>query len=397
MQTTNCPVCGHKLHAFPDATHCPDCGENLRDQTDSPTGIHYDVHYHFQRANELAARGELAAALAAARRGLADHDAPDLHLLAAILCQQMGRVDEISVHVAAIPVDDSLRTEAEWLLRSQQRQAAVPSGKVTDDEADDSFSLDEIIGRRSEPEPKSIRKPRRWPAVVALLALTALLIVWFANGARWSQFGFSGETSGDAADTVQTVRGAVSADPVDPVQVDGEDEEGAAGLVLLPTSTPPPTPLPTPIPAPTIRPDLVLAPTAPSELAGSGDASSPVFDLQAYLIEGDYEELAGLDVTALLEGAELTLAGFVPYAVQRTQLIEIAETISGVGSVNATELYFRPPVTYTVQSGDTLWSITFRVYGDVERMEDVYNANRDVMTSPGALVVGMELGLPPTE
>lgn len=50
--------------------------------------------------------------------------------------------------------------------------------------------------------------------------------------------------------------------------------------------------------------------------------------------------------------------------------------------------------TYTVQSGDTLGSISRKVYGTSARYMEIYNANRDVLSSPNSVTVGQELRIP---
>lgn len=52
------------------------------------------------------------------------------------------------------------------------------------------------------------------------------------------------------------------------------------------------------------------------------------------------------------------------------------------------------PDRYTVQSGDTLSAISRKVYGDPARWRDIFEANRDVLSSPNALRVGQELDIP---
>jgi len=51
-------------------------------------------------------------------------------------------------------------------------------------------------------------------------------------------------------------------------------------------------------------------------------------------------------------------------------------------------------VTYTVQEGDSLWSIAKAAYGKGTQWEAIYKANRDVMKSDTDLRPGMELRLP---
>lgn len=52
------------------------------------------------------------------------------------------------------------------------------------------------------------------------------------------------------------------------------------------------------------------------------------------------------------------------------------------------------PRTYTVQSGDTLTTISRRFYGTPSRWLDIYQANRDRLSSENALRVGQEIRIP---
>lgn len=52
------------------------------------------------------------------------------------------------------------------------------------------------------------------------------------------------------------------------------------------------------------------------------------------------------------------------------------------------------PQNYTVQSGDTLSTISTRFYGTPSRWIDIYQANRDRLSSENALRVGQELRIP---
>lgn len=52
------------------------------------------------------------------------------------------------------------------------------------------------------------------------------------------------------------------------------------------------------------------------------------------------------------------------------------------------------PRTYTVQSGDSLSSISRAMYGTPSRWIDIYQANRDRLSSENALRVGQELRVP---
>lgn len=52
------------------------------------------------------------------------------------------------------------------------------------------------------------------------------------------------------------------------------------------------------------------------------------------------------------------------------------------------------PRTYVVQKGDTLGQIAQRLLGSVKRLDDLYAANKGVLSSPHDLKVGMELSIP---
>jgi nucleoid-associated protein YgaU len=50
--------------------------------------------------------------------------------------------------------------------------------------------------------------------------------------------------------------------------------------------------------------------------------------------------------------------------------------------------------TYEVVDGDNLWKIASKVYGSGVRWMDLYEANKDVMSDPDALTIGMNLRIP---
>ena len=52
------------------------------------------------------------------------------------------------------------------------------------------------------------------------------------------------------------------------------------------------------------------------------------------------------------------------------------------------------PKSYEVQSGDTLSKISEKFYGTANRWNDIYQANRDILTSARSLRVGQELLIP---
>jgi nucleoid-associated protein YgaU len=57
----------------------------------------------------------------------------------------------------------------------------------------------------------------------------------------------------------------------------------------------------------------------------------------------------------------------------------------------------RSPRYYTVKTGDTLFRISERVYGEGKYWRAIYQANRNVITKPSALQPGWKLRLPTPE
>ena len=49
---------------------------------------------------------------------------------------------------------------------------------------------------------------------------------------------------------------------------------------------------------------------------------------------------------------------------------------------------------YTVQSGDSLWKIAREQLGSGARLEEIYEANRDIVSNPGMIYIGQTLTIP---
>jgi nucleoid-associated protein YgaU len=53
--------------------------------------------------------------------------------------------------------------------------------------------------------------------------------------------------------------------------------------------------------------------------------------------------------------------------------------------------------SYTVQSGDTLWSIAESAYGDGSKFSKISDANTDVLEHPDRVIPGQKLRIPKLE
>ena len=113
-----CPECGAPVEVTPSFANCPACDANVASYY-TPAEMTRTI-YH--RALEHYSMGNDVAALEGIDQGITLLEAPELHLLAALIYRKRGEFKEMREHVAAIPADDILRSEGEWLLRSHQDQ-----------------------------------------------------------------------------------------------------------------------------------------------------------------------------------------------------------------------------------------------------------------------------------
>jgi hypothetical protein len=434
MQAVTCFHCANEVKIAPDACLCPQCGEDLQHLLLPETVVGY-----FQaRAYELSEQSELSAALVEAERGLTYADSSELHLLAAIIAKQLGRFDRMRQHVAAIPVDDTLRSEAEWLLRSHQDreralQAAAQSAQASASRPASLASsasgpalvsmpslstpantfLEDLLGGQTIAAPRPRRNHGQAVASVAIVVLAVTMVAaswwWIGPGAlRENRDNDLSSTEGTGPTPTEptpfaaalpnksstpTQEATLTVGPVIETVVETGVETAVATLpapVLLPTATP----------TPVIPDNLVQAPTENPEVADSNPRrvlviESNTLDLKGYLEDQGYSELASLPVEARIQDETLLLQGIVNLDSQRRQLIEITQLIPGIRAVNAVDLLLRPLPTYVVQEGDTLWLIVYNIYGNVDRLDEFAAYNFDVLPEPDALAPGITLKVLP--
>jgi hypothetical protein len=411
MQAVTCFQCGRDSVIAPDGYLCPHCGADLQHLLLPET-----VADFFQaRAHESSERGELGAALAETERGLTYADSSELHLLAAILAKQLGRHDRMRHHVAAIPVDDSLRGEAEWLLRSHQdreralqevsRHAPAPRPVPLLPTDDPAYALlEELLGGvapvAAGPKRTHVQAVASVAIVVAALTMVAASWWWIGPGILAGSRVTNDRAAGDQLSITGMGSDATPLATLLSSGVQGAPLSAATPQRMALTS--PPLLLPTATPVSAIPTDLVQVAMETPELADSNPnhvvmVESSIFDLQQYLRDEGYTALAALTIDARLQGETLMLQGFVHLDQQRRELIEIALAIPGIHEVNAVNLLLRPLPTYTVQEGDTLWSIVYNIYGNVDRLDEFAVYNQDVLPSPDSLAPGVELKVLPVQ
>ncbi len=407
-----CHQCSTSVNISLPNYRCPECSSDLRGQMQREAGPFIlpddDVRGYYRQAAELALAKKDRDALAVIDQGLTYFNATELHLLAAILHRRRNEYEQMRRHVASIPVEDSLRGEAEWLLRSHQeqqrllRQAATNPGRPhtikrhpTADNPADQFLMAEF-GATAPPTP-----PRNRGYVQRTMFLFLLTLIFVAGWQSPRLLGWAETWIAQANQWAGS--GEAIANPAEgnAPQVAGQTP------IAVPTPLLTPTTVPTPLPTDTPLPNMVTLPTAaitPEAVAVGGPPSTlialiandrQIFDWATHLLSVGRPDLSNTNVRVSRQGGKLILEGVVTSTEQRTTLLAIATAVPGVDNVDGIDLLVRLPETYTVRENDTLWTIALELYGDGTRWQSLLDANRDLLTNATLLSPGQQLVVPP--
>ena len=419
-----CPECGAPVDVTSSFTNCPACDANVASHY-TPAEMTRTV-YH--RALEHYSMGNEVAALEGIDQGISLLEAPELHLLAALIYRKRGDFKEMREHVAAIPADDILRSEGEWLLRSHQeqlqlgrREEARKRGRAKGTQlavgkASRQFSTEyypapldkKQVAKKGTFKIRRNRLPWAIPIAAALLA-----VIFFSRG------------SGDSLQTVlrqlRTIPAELSSfyssftrdEPaVETAADDGPDtgsQINAAAAANTPTpqisSAAPQAPTSLPTPQPTQSPPTpTAASSAAPDVRATIIAAARVqsYDLNTFFNDLDRPDLADLGIQASwAPGAppgELIVQGTVTMTSIQIELLGLMVEIEGVTSIDHSGLAVELPETYLVRAGENLRHIALRLFGDADRWTEIYDANQDLIgEDPNNLWVGLSLTVPQAE
>ena len=415
-----CPECGAPVEVTPSFANCPACDANVASYytpAEMTRTIYHRALEHYSMGNEVAA-------LEGIDQGITLLEAPELHLLAALIYRKRGEFKEMREHVAAIPADDILRSEGEWLLRSHQeqlqlgrreearRRGRTKGTQLAVGKASRQFSTEYYPAPldKKQVATKGAAKVRRsrLPWAIPFAALL-LVIIFLSRG--------SGDSLLTALQQLRTIPAEFNSvyssfTRDEPAAVSGVDQESATDSQFSAAAVDAPAPetstaaAPTPTTLPTAEPTK-SPPTPAATASGSPDVAATIvaaarvqsFDLTTFLNEQDRTDLAALPIQATwAQGAppgELVLLGTVTMTSVQTELLELAAEIEGVTSINSSGLEVVLPETYTVRAGENLRHIALRLYGDQDRWTEIYEANRDLVgDDPNNLWVGLSLTIP---
>ncbi|MDY7791443.1 peptidoglycan-binding protein LysM [Burkholderia ubonensis] len=115
-----------------------------------------------------------------------------------------------------------------------------------------------------------------------------------------------------------------------------------------------------------------------------------------------YIDTQGLDtsnLTVAFDGASrtVTLSGSVADLDTKAKVKVAAGNVQGVAGVNDDDLQpGDPEVQYhDVVSGDNLWKIAEKYYGDGTKNTAIFEANKPMLSSPDRIYPGQKLVIPP--
>ncbi len=116
----------------------------------------------------------------------------------------------------------------------------------------------------------------------------------------------------------------------------------------------------------------------------------------------DYISAQGLSANGLavaFDGASatVTVSGDAATAEDKEKILLCAGNVAGVASVNDNMTCAVPadePQFYAVKSGDTLSHISKEVYGDANKYNAIFEANKPMLSSPDKIYPGQNLRIP---
>ena len=419
-----CPECGAPVDVTSSFSNCPACDANVASHY-TPAEMTRTV-YH--RALEHYSMGNEVAALEGIDQGISLLEAPELHLLAALIYRKRGEFKEMREHVSAIPADDILRSEGEWLLRSHQeqlqlgrreearRRGRAKGTQLAVGKASRQFSTEyypaplkkKQVAKKGAFNMRRNRLPWAIPIAAALL-----VVIFFSRG--------SGDSLLTALRQLRTIPDQLTSfyssftrdEPPVATGADDKPETGsqfsAAAIENTPTpemsSAAPSTPTTLPTPEPTQSP-----PTPTATSSASPDVKATIiaaarvqsFDLTTFLNEQNRSDLAAFGIQASwAPGAppgELIVQGTVTMTSVQIELLGLVSEIEEVTSIDHSGLEVDLPETYLVGEGENLRHIALRLYGDSDRWTEIYDANKDLIgEDPNNLWVGLSLTVPQEE
>ncbi len=103
------------------------------------------------------------------------------------------------------------------------------------------------------------------------------------------------------------------------------------------------------------------------------------------------------EVDVNIVGDKVVLAGAAPTQEIKEKIILAAGNVEGIAEVEETIAASTPEpeaVFHTVESGDNLWKIAEKQYGDGSKYTQIFEANKPMLSDPDKIYPGQVLRIP---
>lgn len=379
MQVT-CVHCGMEAVVTPDFHQCRHCHGDLG----SLVTAEFKSAYYFGKAQEAASQGAALVALEQINRGLRARNRSDLHLLACIIYADLGREEQLRMHIGAIPTEDALRPEAEALLKQ-----VVERREKSD-----------LSPENSDAQPASVEEEPHWAMAPRLLAslLTIVVVLGVVTVATQDRLLNSLTLDGWLPRALFRQAAPVETESPVPVETAPESEEPAPVIETadsaVPTRSVPSedSPAEAPVPVSELSPEQWSESVTQNVL---GLIARETIDFTQILVNRGHGELAGSEIIGVVQGPQLVLIGSVPSIEARQTVLEAVREFDGMGEVDAEGLQVViPQQTHVIRQGESLWGIAERYLGDGTRWVDLVASNPELELGAGSLKAGATLVIP---
>ncbi len=131
--------------------------------------------------------------------------------------------------------------------------------------------------------------------------------------------------------------------------------------------------------------------SAGKSLFGSAEAAQPDAETLQKEIADLGLDASGLDIS--VEGDKVKVAGSAVSQEVKEKVILAVGNVEGVAAVED-DAGGGDPVFHTVEKGDTLWAIAEATMGNGSKYQEIFEANKPMLTHPDKIYPGQVLRIP---
>jgi hypothetical protein len=130
--------------------------------------------------------------------------------------------------------------------------------------------------------------------------------------------------------------------------------------------------------------------SAGKSLFGSAEAAEPDADILKQEIDSLGLDATGLEIS--VEGDKVSVDGKAVSQEMKEKIVLAVGNVEGVAGVE--DNAGGGGTFHTVEKGDTLWAISKKALGDGNRYNEIFEANKPMLTHPDKIYPGQVLRIP---